>query len=620
MSVPRPVTPRPPIVVAVLGAIALAIILGPVIALGIRVPWSRFGEVLASPDTTSLLTVTFASAICSTLITTVLGVPLAAWLRHLRRGQRLVRLLVMLPLAMPPVVGGLALTAAVGRRGVTAPLLDALGIQFAFAFPGVVLAHIFISLPFVVVTVDAALRQLDPEVTASAQGVGMRPLEILRLVILPAVAPAIVTGAGLAFARSLGEFGTTLTFAGSMPGVTRTMPLGIYLERETDPGQAYVLGAILIFSAVVVLGLAALPSILRRRPTPQARLIDAPDTPALRSLTAPPAARAVAVDAAGITFPANRITAVVGPNGSGKTTLMGKIAGRLTGGAVTVDGSVVLLTQRPGLPPASTVAQAITMVTRDRAATTKLLSAAGLTPLAGVAVPALSGGQAAHVALVRALAARPDVLILDEPLSAIDVASAEHWRRLLRAAAQDRTTLMVTHDPLEVAALSEHLVVLTGGSITAAGPTIDLLDNPPNEFVASLAGVSRIVGTVTSREVDTITINQGQWDIAGTFSGPDDQLPLVGDNAVATFPPEATTLRLPSPSTVRESARNVWPGVVESVVASTARSGATVHVKVGDIRLSIPVTRRSVLDLGLSNGTAVECVTKAAAITIHPRT
>nr|WP_304503620.1 ATP-binding cassette domain-containing protein [Corynebacterium lemuris] len=615
-----------------LAVTALVLILGPILALGVRVPWERFGEVLTSPTTAELLRVTLLSAVWATVLTTLLGVPLALAIQGWPRGGRLIRLLVMLPLAMPPVVAGLALTAAVGRRGITAPLLDALGLQFAFAFPGVVLSHIFIALPFVVVTVDSALRQIDPEIPASAAGLGMRPREILRKVTLPAVAPAVATGAGLAFARSLGEFGTTLTFAGSMPGVTRTMPLGIYLERETDPGSANALGAILIFLAVLVLALAALPAALRRTPQPCARRIGELDTDELRILTAP-GSGGVPVTADGTVFPAERITAVVGPNGSGKTTLMGMIAGRLRGVEISVgdrpvDGrrfvpaaerGVVLLTQRPGLPRTTTVAGAVTMATRDPVLTGKLLSAAGLAELAEVSVPALSGGQAAQVALVRALGTRPAVLILDEPLAAIDVASATRWRRLLRAAAQDRTTLLVTHDAVDVATLSEHLVVLERGEVAAAGPTAELLDVPPNDFLAELAGLSRIVGTVTAREVDTVTIQGTELTVTGTFAGAVDDELQPGDPAVAVFPPEATALRLPAGGgEPQESTRNIWRGRVDSVVASTTRTGTMVTVSIGTTRLHVPVTRRSALTLGLEPGTAVDCVTKALAVRVHP--
>ncbi|MCS5478973.1 ATP-binding cassette domain-containing protein [Corynebacterium sp. YIM 101645] len=628
----KPAPTRTPVAVTLLAVTALVLILGPILALGVRVPWERFGEVLTSPTTAELLRVTLLSAVWATVLTTLLGVPLALAIQGWPRGGRLIRLLVMLPLAMPPVVAGLALTAAVGRRGITAPLLDALGLQFAFAFPGVVLSHIFIALPFVVVTVDSALRQIDPEIPASAAGLGMRPREILRKVTLPAVAPAVATGAGLAFARSLGEFGTTLTFAGSMPGVTRTMPLGIYLERETDPGSANALGAILIFLAVLVLALAALPAALRRTPQPCARRIGELDTDELRILTAP-GSGGVPVTADGTVFPAERITAVVGPNGSGKTTLMGMIAGRLRGVEISVgdrpvDGrrfvpaaerGVVLLTQRPGLPRTTTVAGAVTMATRDPVLTGKLLSAAGLAELAEVSVPALSGGQAAQVALVRALGTRPAVLILDEPLAAIDVASATRWRRLLRAAAQDRTTLLVTHDAVDVATLSEHLVVLERGEVAAAGPTAELLDVPPNDFLAELAGLSRIVGTVTAREVDTVTIQGTELTVTGTFAGAVDDELQPGDPAVAVFPPEATALRLPAGGgEPQESTRNIWRGRVDSVVASTTRTGTMVTVSIGTTRLHVPVTRRSALTLGLEPGTAVDCVTKALAVRVHP--
>ena len=174
-----------------------------------------------------------------TVLTLILGTGLAVWMQQLGRGGLAARLLVFLPLAMPPVVGGLALTAAIGRRGLLGPWLEAMDLHFAFAFPGVVVAQMFVSLPFVVVAIDSALRQIDGEVLASARGIGMSPGRVLWKVTLPLVAPSIATGAGLAFARSLGEFGTTLTFAGSMPGVTRTVPLGIYLEREVDTEAAY---------------------------------------------------------------------------------------------------------------------------------------------------------------------------------------------------------------------------------------------------------------------------------------------------------------------------------------------------------------------------------------------
>lgn len=628
---PAPLTTTPPATpwpVVGLGVVGLVLIVGPVLALGIRVPWRRFGEVLSDPATGELLRVTLTAGLWATAITALLGVPLAVWIQQLRRGGRLVRLFVLLPLAMPPVVAGLALTAALGRRGLTAPLLDAAGIQLAFAFPGVIAAHVFITLPFVVVTVDAALRQLDPEIPASAAGVGLSPGEVLRKITLPAITPAVVTGAGLAFARSLGEFGTTLTFAGSMPGVTRTMPLGIYLEREVDQGRAYVLGTVLIILAVGVLSLSALPSLLRRAPVPRPRAIGELDTERLRDLTSPAAGGApVVLRSAGTetTLPAGATTAVVGPNGSGKSTLMGLIAGRLRGTDVSVEttGRVVLLTQRPGLPRTTTVAGAVTMATRSSQRTHELLDAAGLSPLHDVPVPALSGGQAAQVALLRALAARPDVLILDEPLAAVDVASATRWRGLLRAAARDRTTLLVTHDTLDVAALSEHLLVVSAGRVSAAGPTPELLRVPPDDFVSALAGVNRLEGVVVHSAIDTVTVRREQLEVTGTVP-PESGTDLTpGDPAVITFPPEATALRLPrTPQARTDSARNVWSGTIESLESPVGHSTPvlTVAVDTGGTPalITVPVTRASIIDLGLAPGSPVDCVTKATAITVHP--
>lgn len=629
---PRPVPTRVPTPVLLIALIAVVAIIGPVIALASRVPWGRFGEILRDPATTELLRVTAYAAVQATIITLVLGVPLAVWLAGLHRGSGLVRLLVLLPLAMPPVVAGLALTAAIGNRGVTAPLLDALGIQFAFAFPGVVASHVFIALPYVVVAVESSLRQLDREILASAAGVGLSPWEVLLKVTLPAIAPAIATGAGLAFVRSLGEFGTTLTFAGSMPGATRTMPLGIYLEREIDPGSAYVLAALLILLAVIALALTALPMLLRREATPAPRAIGDFDAGRIRELCRPATGLAVRHLADGVEthFPANAVTAIIGPNGSGKTTMVGTLAGRLRGAFVTVgeqimDGGqfipahrrgIVLLTQRPGLPRTTTVAGAITMATRSPSQTRELLQAAGLAELAGVKVPALSGGQAAQVALLRALAAKPRVLILDEPLAAIDVNSAARWRRLLKATAEDRTTIMVTHDPVDIAGLAEYLVVLEQGHTVAQGDPGELLKVPHNPFMAHVAGMNRIPGEISAIAPDTVTIKVEELLITGIVDP--SHTPQKGEAAVATFQPEATTLRLPGP-TRRESVRNSWQGRVVGMTA-TRSSHVEVSIELGEnITITVPVTRQSAVAMELQEGTEVECVTKALSVNIHHR-
>ncbi|QYH19884.1 ABC transporter permease subunit [Corynebacterium aquatimens] len=390
-TAPTRIQPRVPVAVATLAAVALATIVLPIAALGLRVPWAGLGAIAADPATSEMLRVTLASALLATLLCLLLGLPLALWMQRGRNTAHLARLLVLLPLALPPVVAGLALTALLGNRGALAPLLNATGITFAFAFPGVVAAHTFIALPFVVITLDTALRQLDPEVVDSAHGVGLSPATTIRKVVLPAIRPALVSAAGLAFARSLGEFGTTLTFAGSMPGTTRTMPLGIYLAREIDQDLAYGLAAILVALALATLALSLLPTLLHRDPAPQARETGSIDITGLAELTRP-AAEPPAITAGTSTFPAGTVTALIGPNGAGKTTLAGRIAGRLTGLTIAIGGrtlqddtrthvpphqrGVVLLTQNPGLPPTATALTAVEMVAgTDRAR--ELLAAAG---------------------------------------------------------------------------------------------------------------------------------------------------------------------------------------------------------------------------------------------------
>lgn len=482
-----------PVIVA--GALAAIYILAPVLALGVRVPWPKLSDTLNAPTTHDLLRVSLSAAALSTLLSTFLGTCLALWLQQLRRVSHLVRLVVYLPLAMPPVVGGLALTALLGRRGLLGPFLEQTGLHVSFAFPGVVAAHLFVTLPFVVVAVDSALRQLDPEVVASARGIGLSSGTILRRIILPAILPAVLTGGALAFARSLGEFGTTITFAGSLPGSTRTMPSGIYLEREVSADNAYALSAILIGIAILTLTAAGMPLLLRRRREQAVHALQPMDPDTLRAATAPlePAHElSVTVDNTTTTFRGGRVTAVVGPNGAGKTTLMRFISGRLQGAQTNAE-RVVMLSQDPGLPPTATVEQALTMVTKDARRTQELLSAAGLQELGHVSE--LSGGQAAQVALLRALAARPEVLIVDEPFAAMDVESAARWRHLLRISAADRTTVIVTHSRVDLTTLADDIAVMEAGEVISQGPAERLLEQPTTRFMAELAGVNILRGT-----------------------------------------------------------------------------------------------------------------------------
>ena len=568
--------------------VGLIVLIGPIVALAIRVPWLRFPEIVVRPETLEMVSITLSSAAWSTVITTLLGVPIALLLR----GKKLVRIFVLLPLAMPPVVGGLALTALIGRRGITAPILDALGLQFAFAYPGVVASHIFVSLPFVVVAVDGALRTMDREIERSALGLGMSRSTVLNKITLPAIAAPLATGAGLAFARSLGEFGTTITFAGSMPGKTRTLPLGIYLEREIDPDAALAMAALLIGIALVVLVLATLPSLLQKSYKPTVRTIGDIDVERVRALSTPAE-----------TTHAGEFIVIIGPNGAGKTTYMR-----------TLDG--VLLTQNPGLPRTCTVKKALEMVTKDADA---WISAAGLADLSDVPVPALSGGQAAHVALVRALATRPARLLLDEPLAAIDVARASAWRTVLHAVSKDRQTMLVTHNPTDIYALATSVIVIEGGKVAAQAPVEEILRVPPTQFVADLTGLNRITGTINSVHDGIVTLG----DVSGVAGEdvPWDTL-VPGAQAVAVFAPEAAILRLYSKeqngSGPQESARNHWLGVVSGI----AHSGGKINISVtiaGGNEVTVPITPASFADLALDYGTRVSVVAKALATSVYPR-
>lgn len=253
-------------------ALGAAFVLLPLIALAVKTDWPRFGELISSPASLTALLLSLRTAAASTLLCLLLGVPLALVLaRHQNRAARLVRPLILLPLVLPPVVGGLALLYVFGRLGLLGHVLEAAGIRVAFSTAAVVLAQTFVSLPFLVIALDGAARTADSRYDLVAASLGARPSQVWWRVTLPLLWPSMLSGTVLAFARALGEFGATLTFAGSRPGVTRTMPLEIYLQREADPDAAVALSVLLVaVAAVVVLGLGS-----RRMP----RLMAYPRTP-----------------------------------------------------------------------------------------------------------------------------------------------------------------------------------------------------------------------------------------------------------------------------------------------------------------------------------------------------
>ncbi|WJZ02348.1 ATP-binding cassette domain-containing protein [Corynebacterium freiburgense] len=624
-----------PSVVSISALIAIATVVFPIIALFLRVPWSRFGEIITEPQTIVLIRITVSAALISSAITVFLGIPLALWLQNIHRSISVVRFFVFLPLALPPVVSGLALTAAFGRRGILAPILDIFGIQIGFAFPAVVIAHVFISLPFVVVATDQALRHMDREIITSAAMLGLSPVRLVIQLILPSIYPAIIAGTALALCRSLGEFGTTLTFAGSLPGVTRTMPLGIYLEREIDPERALILAFLLIaFAVSVLLGAGLL--VLKLRTNSPLTVVhgvgEAFDSFTLGELTNPHSGGAEIFVQRGhlkASFPRNSTTAIIGPNGAGKTTLANLITGRIHGANTTIRGKpvdgnvlvpmhkrgVVMLSQRHGLPPHLTVYRAIHMFARSPEITRQLIHAAGLQPIANMKISALSGGQAAQVALVRALATKPQTLILDEPFAALDVTAAQRWRNFLRTNSGKRTIIIISHDPVEIASLANSILVLEQGRTVAHKKIEELLAIPPNNFVAQLIGVHRLQGNLYSLNSDTAVLQAGGEYIVGKirFS---EHLQL-GTPCLAIVNPEATTVRLDTGGeSVIESARNLWKGTITAI--ETFGSTTELNIDSCGTTLRVPITTASATRLQLEPGSNVLLSTKAIAVSIIP--
>ena len=244
----------PPILLIPAG-LGLAFLLLPLAGLLVRTPWTELGTLLAQPEVLEALRLSLVTAVTATGICLVLGVPLA-WVlaRATVPGIRVVRALLTLPLVLPPVVGGVALLLLLGRRGLIGQhLYDWFGLSLPFTTTAVVLSQAFVAMPFLVIAVEGALRGADRRFEDAAATLGASRWLIFRRVTLPLVAPGISAGAVLCFARALGEFGATITFAGNFPGVTRTMPLSVYLALESDPEAAIVLALVLLLVSVVVL-------------------------------------------------------------------------------------------------------------------------------------------------------------------------------------------------------------------------------------------------------------------------------------------------------------------------------------------------------------------------------
>ena len=235
--------------------IAILFLLLPLAGLLIRAPWGRIGAALSGTDATQALTLSLWTATVSTAISMLIGVPLA-WVlaRSSFPGQRLLRALVTLPLVLPPVVGGVALLLAFSRTGIVGRYLDSwFGLTIPFTPLAVVMAETFVAMPFLIITVEGAFRSADQGFEEAAATLGAKRLTVFRRITLPMVAPSLGAGAVLCWARALGEFGATITFAGSFPGQTETMPIAVYYALENDPDAAIALSLVLLVVSVAVL-------------------------------------------------------------------------------------------------------------------------------------------------------------------------------------------------------------------------------------------------------------------------------------------------------------------------------------------------------------------------------
>jgi molybdate transport system permease protein len=246
---------KAPVWIAALAAAGAAFFLVPLLGLLVRTPWADALRSLNSPDTLLALKLSLIASLSSTAVALVLGVPLAwVYARVEFPGRNVLRALTTLPMVLPPVVGGIALLLAFGRNGLLGSVLaNTLGVTLPFSTAGVVFAETFVAMPFLVLTVEAGLRSMDRRYEEAARALGAKRWTVFTRVTLPLIAPSLMAGAVLCWARALGEFGATITFAGNFPGVTQTMPLAVYLLLETNPEGSFALSLILLLVSLLVL-------------------------------------------------------------------------------------------------------------------------------------------------------------------------------------------------------------------------------------------------------------------------------------------------------------------------------------------------------------------------------
>ena len=656
-----------------LGALALCFLLLPLAFMLGRVNWATLGATLATPEASAALALSLRTCVMALGVDLLLGVPAALVLSRAWRGVRAARILVALPLSLPPVVAGIALLAAFGRRSTLGALLSGAGLDIAFTTTAVVIAQVFVSLPFLIVTLESALRAREQGLDEMASSLGASPSRVFWQITLPTVLPGLGRGAALALARCLGEFGATLTFAGSMQGVTRTMPLQIYLARESDADLALALGVVLLGVAAAVVALTETPwgrlaSLIRSTRPGRAA---APGAPSARSSEAPTALAEDAGEGADVRVAgiiAERgwkvdaelrpglVTAVVGHNGAGKSTLAQVIAGTLRldqgsariGERIVDDDATFVPARRRGVAMVSQAPRIFTHMSvlanvafplrvrgvgraQAREAALEQLRTVGIDDLAHKRASDLSGGQAARAAIARALVFRPEVLILDEPTAALDVEATTQVSSVLRQRLTGAgiTTLLVSHDIAEVLALASHMIVMGDGRVVEEGEPARVLASPSSVFAARLAGLNIVAGPIVTRPgMVGVSVGEAElWaaDLSGFDSADAGRVDTVagdaaddvasggsnqGGRVALTFPPEAVAL---AREESHASPRSVLPGVVAGIDVD----GSLVSVRVAlaeGVSVTSRVTASAWAELGLGVGDSLWASVKATQV------
>ena len=509
--------------IALPAACAVLFLLVPFIALLIRIDWVQFPHLFSQALSSQALALSLRTCIASTLACIIVGLPLALVCARARDTwwSRVLRSMVTLPMVLPPVVAGLALLITWGRRGLIGAYLQIFGINIAFTTVAVIMAQTFVSLPFFVSSLEGALRTRGFNEERVASGLGASPSRTLWSVTLPLMIPALVSSTALAFSRALGEFGATITFAGSLAGVTRTLPLEIYLQREESTDMALMLSVILVFVALVLVGGASafsqwwysrllsgtsadeakVPTASRLATEPSHGLgnKDGEERGQLPRVPVPGVQiagtlpeRHIDVD---LTCQGGAVTALMGHNGAGKSTLLSVLSGALDAPQMTCtwewpDGisgrqpKIAVLEQKPVLFPHMSLLANVAFPLRcagispaeAEVRAREALESVGLAGLEQRRPAQVSGGQAQRTALARALVVAPEVLLLDEPMAALDVEAARGLRELIAQRFLGRTVIMVTHQIEDAAALDAHIIVLKGGRLLREGLWRELIN------------------------------------------------------------------------------------------------------------------------------------------------